>query len=366
MTPARILDTRDGTGGVRVGPIGAGEAVKVQVRGVAGIPAEATAVVANVTGVGATSLGFMTVHPGGSTLPSTSSLNLAPGRPVPNLVVMGIGTDGCVDVYNAHGAAHCLVDVFGYFHPSAGDRFTPLDPLRLFDSRTGQGIRSGKVNGEIPVDVQVAGMGDVPATGATAVVLNFAVAEGEGPGWMRVRPAGEDVATPTSNLNFFAGDVVPNLVICKLGAGGRVTVDGSATDVHVVGDVFGYFGPTGSSIRTIEPDRVLDTRIGTGAPQSPVAGAATARLVVAGVGGIPGDATAVVLNVTVTNVSADSFVTVYPDGRPLPDTSNLNVSAGRTIANLVICKVGEGGAVRVANPLASCDVIADALGYFVA
>jgi hypothetical protein len=41
------------------------------------------------------------------------------------------------------------------------------------------------------------------------------------------------------------------------------------------------------------------------------------------------------------------------------------VFAGQTIANLVICRIGAGGAVQFANPRSSCDVIADALGYFV-
>ena len=46
--------------------------------------------------------------------PLTSNLNGGPGRPVPNLVVMGVGADGCIEVFNSHGYAHCLVDVFGY------------------------------------------------------------------------------------------------------------------------------------------------------------------------------------------------------------------------------------------------------------
>lgn len=365
MSPVRILDTRDGTGGVRVGVMNPTEVVKVQVTNAHGIPAGATAVVANVTGVDASTPGFMTVFPGGASMPETSNLNTAPGRPVPNLVVMGIGPDGCVDVYNAFGTAHCLVDVFGYFQQGAGDRFTPVDPARLFDSRDGTGIRRGKVNGATPVDVDVAGSAGVPPSGATAVVLNFTVTEPDGPGWMRVRPAGEPIVNATSNVNFFAGDVVPNLVICKLGVDGRITVDGAPTDVHVVGDVYGYFGASGSSIHTISPNRLLDTRIGLGAPRTPVVGATTARLVVAGQGAIPANATAVVLNVTATNVAAASFVAVYPDGQVAPGTSSLNVSAGQTIANLVICRIGDGGAVQFANPVASCDVIADALGYFV-
>ena len=79
---------------------------------------------------------------------------------------------------------------------------------------------------------------------------------------------------------------------------------------------------------------------------------------------MPAGADAVVLNVTATNVSGPSFVTVWPDGESQPGTSNLNVTTGRTIANLVICRLGEGGALRLASPINACDLIADVLGYF--
>ncbi len=83
-----------------------------------------------------------------------------------------------------------------------------------------------------------------------------------------------------------------------------------------------------------------------------------------GRGNVPPTATAVVLNVTATNVAGPSYVTVWPHGEAAPDTSNLNVAAGQTAANLVICRLGWEGALQIANPVASCDVIADVLGYF--
>jgi uncharacterized protein (DUF1501 family) len=364
MAPVRIVDTRFGIG-VAVGAMGAQQMAKVPIANANGVPAGAVAVVANVTSVDATEPGFMTVYPGGTAMPKTSNVNIGPGRPVPNLVVMGIGADGCVDVYNSHGSSHCLVDVFGYFDPNGGDRFTPLAPQRLFDTRIGEGIRAGKIGSLSPVDIQVAGVKDIPSSGVTAVAINLTAAEPESPGWMRLRPTGEAVVNDTSNLNFFAGNVVPNLVICKLGANGQITLDGFGTGVHMIGDVFGYFGSGGSQIRTIPPARMLDTRIGMGAPQAPIGGATTARLVVAGQGVIPANATAVVLNLTATNVTGNTFVTLYPDGEQLPGTSNLNVFQGQTIANLAICQLGTDGAVQLASPLAACDVIADAFGYFV-
>ena len=80
---------------------------------------------------------------------------------------------------------------------------------------------------------------------------------------------------------------------------------------------------------------------------------------------MPTDAAAVVLNVTATNVAGPSFVTVWPDGEDQPGTSNLNVFAGQTVANLVICRLGEDGGLRFASPVSHCDLIADVLGYFV-
>jgi hypothetical protein len=80
---------------------------------------------------------------------------------------------------------------------------------------------------------------------------------------------------------------------------------------------------------------------------------------------VPAHATAVVLNVTATNVAAASYVTVWPTGESMPGTSNLNVVPGQTLANLVICRLGAGGALTFANKLADCDVLADVMAYFV-
>jgi hypothetical protein len=207
----------------------------------------------------------------------------------------------------------------------------------------------------------VSGAAGVPASGATAVVLNLTVTEPDAPGWMKITPSGQ--ASDTSNVNFGAHDTVPNLVICKLGDGGRISVAGNGSPAHVLGDVFGYFGPSGRQLRTLPPKRLLDTREGFGAPKA-VVGGGSIRLRVGGRGGVPDDAAAVVLNVTATSVAGPSYVTVWPEGEPQPGTSNLNVVGGQTIANLVICRLGWQGALRLASPVNTCDLIADVLGYF--
>ena len=364
LTPARLVDTRT-TGA----PIGPGGVLSVPVTGHGGVPAGGvTAVVANVTAVDAAQAHYFTVYPGGTGRPSTSNLNGGPGRPVPNLVVIGVGSAGTIDVFNSHGSTHCLVDVFGYFttDTAAADRFVPLTPARLFDTRTGDGVAAGKLGHLSPVEIEVAGHAGVPPD-ATAVVLNLTVTEPEAAGYLRLTPAGEPTA-PTSNVNFAADDTVPNLVIVRLGAGGRVALDGAGHGKHAVGDVFGYFGGAsagdGSRLRAIAPQRLLDTRDGTGAAQARIGGDATVTVQIAGRGGVPGDARAVVLNVAATNVDAASFVTVWPAGEAMPGTSNLNLLPGQTLANLVVCRLGADGSVTFANRRSGCDVLADVLAYF--
>ncbi|MDP1804975.1 MAG: hypothetical protein Q8K72_07410, partial [Acidimicrobiales bacterium] len=87
----------------------------------------------------------------------------------------------------------------------------------------------------------------------------------------------------------------------------------------------------------------------------------------AGAGGVPvGGATAVVLNVTVTEPTAGSFLTAWPTSENRPVASNLNFVAGQTIPNLVIAKIGTGGKVTIYNNLGSTVVVADVQGWFTA
>ncbi len=364
LAPRRVVDTRDGTGGVFKRRLRAEERVRVRVSGVGGVHADATAVVANVTAVEATQPMFFTVYPGATARPSTSNINGGPGRPVPNLVVMGIGDDGCIEVFNSHGATHCVVDVFGYFTADgSGDKFQPVDPSRLFDTRFGDGVPRGKLGHLETLDVQVANRAGVPKSGASAVVLNLTVTEPDAPGFVSVAPTG-GAAPETSNVNFFANDTVPNLAICKLGAGGKVTISGAGGNRHVLADVFGYFSSNGDQLRATPPRRVLDSRYGIGF-DGPVGPGRSVRLALGGSGAVPNTATAVVMNVAATEVAGPSFVSVWPSGEDDPGTSNLNLAPGQTVANLVICRLGEGGALTIANEIAECEIIADVLGYFV-
>jgi hypothetical protein len=118
LRPARVLDTRTGTGGVPVAKVGPGGSVGLTVTGVGGVPSSGvSAVVLNVTAVGASAHTFVTVWPSGETRPLASNLNVAPGWVIPNLVVAKVGSGGRVSLYNNAGTVDLVADVIGWFGP---------------------------------------------------------------------------------------------------------------------------------------------------------------------------------------------------------------------------------------------------------
>ena len=243
---------------------------------------------------------------------------------------------------------------------SAGSQFVGIVPARLIDTRDAGGAPLGAGQS---ISLPVAGYGGVGA-GASAAVLNVTAVGGTAGSYLTVWPAG--VTRPnTSSLNIAGLDVVPNLVISKLGTDGRVDIFNFAGDVHVVVDVVGFFQNTPASrFNGLSPARVLDTRVGTGAPVAPVLGGSSIDVQVAGVGGVAGDADSVVLNVTVTGPTTDGFITVWPAGAAMPTASNLNFVPGQTVPNLVIAKLGAGGRVSMYNSQGASHLVADVLGYF--
>jgi hypothetical protein len=122
---------------------------------------------------------------------------------------------------------------------------------------------------------------------------------------------------------------------------------------------------TGVAFNGLTPKRILDTRTAKG----PVGAGGTITVQVAAQGGVPPMTSptppaAVVLNVTVTNTTAASYLTVWPDGSARPTASDLNWVAGQTVPNLVVVKLGANGMVDVYNLAGSTEVVIDVVGWY--
>ena len=197
------------------------------------------------------------------------------------------------------------------------------------------------------------------------MILNVTATDPTADSYVTVFPAGTTAPT-ASNLNFVAGETIPNLVIAKVGANGEIAFAAGAGTVNVVADVVGYFdASTGDLFHSVAPSRILDSRTTTGGwASTPLAAGPAQTLTVRGFGGVRADATAVFANTTATEPSADGYLTVYPNGTTAPSTSNLNFVAGETIANLAAVGIGSGGNVAITNFAGTTHVVVDVVGYF--
>ncbi|MFB6520318.1 hypothetical protein [Streptomyces sp. NPDC056401] len=244
-------------------------------------------------------------------------------------------------------------------------RYVPLTPSRFLDTRDGTGAKKQRVGAGGVVTLQVAGVKGVPATGVTAVVMNVTAVLPTQPGHVTVYPNSRPLPG-VSNINYAAGQIVPNLVTVPV-VNGKVDLRNSAGTVDLIADVTGYYtdkAGTGSSFTPITPSRFLDTRDGTGAKKQRVGTGGVVTLQVAGVKGVPATGvTAVVMNVTAVQPTEAGHVTVYPNGQPVPGVSNLNFTPGQIVPNLVVVPV-VNGKVDLRNNSGSVDLIADVTGYY--
>lgn len=258
---------------------------------------------------------------------------------------------------NTGSASQSVVVSGGYY---------PVAPLRVLDTRDG----GHPVGPGGQTSLQVTGTHGVPANGVTAVVLNVTATNPTANSFLSVYPSGGP-NPGTSNINFTPGATVPNLVTVPVGPDGKVLIANHVGSVDVVADLEGYYRSTpaevsGSFLHTIDPYRAMDTRDGTGGvPVGPLGpGGKQVLNVTTYVGGI--SVAAVALNVTVTNPTTASFLTVSPNGGVTPTASNLNYRVGQTVSNLVIVPVSSAGEIAFFNHAGSADVIADIAGYFLA
>ncbi|CAM5547418.1 hypothetical protein SAVIM338S_04406 [Streptomyces avidinii] len=364
VTPKRLMDTREGLG-VPKAKVGPGGTVTLTVAGANGIPASGvTAVVLNVTATDPTVASYVSVFPSGTTRSSASNLNFTAGQTIPNLVVVPV-VDGKVSFYNNDGTVDLLADVTGYFTSSGvGSTHVNTGPKRLMDTREGLGVPKAKVGPGGTVTLTVAGANGIPASGVTAVVLNVTATDPTVASYVSVFPSGT-TRSSASNLNFTAGQTIPNLVVVPV-VDGKVSFYNNDGTVDLLADVTGYFTSSGVGSTHVNtgPKRLMDTREGLGVPKAKVGPGGTVTLTVAGANGIPASGvTAVVLNVTATDPTVASYVSVFPSGTTRSSASNLNFTAGQTIPNLVIVPVVDGK-VSFYNNDGSVDLIADVTGYF--
>lgn len=361
VTPVRLADSRRGMG--LAAPLGPGEVGELGVLDVGGVPATGVrAVVLSVVAVAPSAPSHLTVWSAGRPRPATSTLNAVLGSPVANLATVAPGEGGAVAVRNASGTVHVVVDVLGWYGDDAaagGGRYHPLPGTRLLDTRAG----GGALPAGVPLDVVVTGLGGVPTTGVSAVVLNVVAVEPTALTHLTAWPTGEP-RPATSTVNAAPGTTLANQVVLRPGAGGAVAVVNASGSTHVVVDLIGWYDEglhEGGGFHPVDPHRIRDTRT-----EGRVLGPQESLPVrVLGVGEVPTEGVAaVVVNVTAVAAPRPGFLKVSPQGVDRPPVSTVNTPAGWTGANLQLVSPGVDGEVVVWANAGGVAVAVDVVGWF--
>lgn len=240
--------------------------------------------------------------------------------------------------------------------------FTAVAQTRVLDTRSGTGVPAGQLGAGASITLALPTL----STEVTAVVLNVTATNlsGAAASYISVCSGAQAVATcaGTSVLNPATGSTTANEVTVPVGADGTISLINGAGSVDLIGDVVGYLsGGFTASAAT----RVLDTRTGTGGPAGSLRADSSTTLTVPN---MPTGTTAVVLNVTATNLSGSpqSYVSVCPAAQQpssCEQTSVLNPTEGVTAANELTVPVAADGKIQLYNRAGSVDVIADVAGY---
>jgi len=118
--------------------------------------------------------------------------------------------------------------------------FTAVVPTRVLDTRTGVGAARSRVAAWATLTAKVTGVGAVPASGVSAVVVTLVAVDSSAMGYITGYASGATRPT-TSSLNFRDRDTVSNLAVLPVGTDGRVALyNGSPGPTHIVADVAGY------------------------------------------------------------------------------------------------------------------------------
>lgn len=358
INPLVVYDSRNGDG-----PLYSGQNREVNL-GVTGAALPGSVAVAyNLTATNTVGSGHLSVTPAGSAT-DTSAINWSgPGQIIANAAPVGVAGNR-ITVADQGGATDFLVSVVGYYAPvsvtPAAAVFTPMVPVRTYDSRNGDGpISTGQ---QRTINVTAGGL--VPPT-ATAVAVNLTETDTQGRGHLSWAPDGQPPVA--SAINWWqAGQTIANSSVIGI-HDGKIVVGARGGSADVILDVLGYFSaandaPNGVRFTAITPTRAYDSRVlGAGGPLT----SGNHRTTGMGNAAVPRGSAAYAFNLTVTQTVGRGHLRVAPGGALSgPLSSAINWTAdGQKMANATVVGLHDNTMTTFARGGAT-QYLVDVLGYY--
>ncbi|WP_326551568.1 hypothetical protein [Micromonospora sp. NBC_01813] len=246
-----------------------------------------------------------------------------------------------------------------------GDYVPFASPGSLLDTRTGAGGITGPRPGGSTTTFQALGVGGIPASGVSAVLIDVDAISPSVSTYLTVWPDGEP-RPALSMLNAAANERLSNSVVVKVGSTGRLSVYNQSGNVHIAVDVQGYFtnnaGGAGGGFVPTAHTRLVDTRSGLGSPTSAIPARGSRTFTLTG-GVVPSGAAGVFLDIIVVNAASSGYLLAFPPGgtshRSLIEYPAGTTSHGGSVA------LPSSGQVTIRNPNThAVDLALTAQGYF--
>ncbi len=227
VRPFRAADTRRSRKRLK-----AGATTSVKVRGLRGVPASADTVLVNLTTLSSMGAGHLRTYAAGSAAPGTTNHSFRPGETMSTLTWVQVGAGHKISITADGADTHVLVDVVGYLAGGGSGRFCPLPTARVAD------VRGARARSRTRVSIR--GVGGVPASGVSAVVLKLS---SSAPSRVASLTAYTVGASRPSLASLFSkpGRVTENLVVVAPGRYGAAYVYNSSGTTDLIVDVVGYF-----------------------------------------------------------------------------------------------------------------------------
>ena len=351
VAPTRLFDTR-----AQGGALAAGEVRRFDVPRSAGVPADAQAMLLNVTVVGVDGAGFVEAGACSAERGATSTVNWRGVDAAANTAIVAVeDLSFCV---TSSAAAHVMVDLQGYMSPTAPSGLVAVPPARLLDTRQeASAMATGELRRiQLPTDFAR------DARGVEATVTAIGSSQS---GYVTAQSCTQPAGL-SSTVNTRVGVAVANSTAVPVDDRGGFCVYAQQS-AQVIVDLTGVFGTDGARYQPMRPVRLVDTRQASvpdqhrGLGGRPLEAGATLRFPAGSWRGVPANS-ALAVNVTSVEAAAAGYLSAWDCARSQPTTSVQNPRPAEAVASRTL--VSSGGEACVYSATAS-HVIVDLVGIWV-
>jgi hypothetical protein len=223
-----------------------------------------------------------------------------------------------------------------------GGDFVPFaTPTPVLDTRDGTGGTTGLRGAASTTTFQVLGVGSVPSTGVSSVMVRVTSIVPSVATWFVLWPDGTTRPTLT-HLAVAKGESISDVAIVKPGSNGKISLYNDAGNTHEKVEVQGYFtastGSTGGGFVPVTQTRVVDTRTGVGTTTGTIAAGATRTVTFTG-SQVPSGSSSVYGNLIVPGATGGGYLTATPAG----------VGAGEPIISYVTGSTDSGATLKLSS-----------------